>query len=175
MPSERTNRKQLLRDIKEFSKTCDNEEYTDIDRVWHILNRVVDYLVEDSDEDYDEPEDIWAHWYERYNMRYNKRFVEAPPETKAAYLQHPSVVSKVIVDDPPINDDVDHPSHYTQYKNLEVIDLTEQMNFNRGNAVKYICRAGFKGTEDDERKDLSKARWYISREIERLNDGSDPS
>lgn len=64
-------------------------------------------------------------------------------------------------------DDVNHPSHYTQYQGLEVIDLTEQMNFNRGNAVKYICRAGHKSTAS-EVTDLEKAAWYIQREIERI-------
>lgn len=65
------------------------------------------------------------------------------------------------------DDPVNHPSHYTQYKGLEIIDLTEQMNFCRGNAVKYIARAGLKNPET-ELEDLKKARWYISREIERL-------
>lgn len=65
------------------------------------------------------------------------------------------------------HDPVNHPSHYTQYKGLEIIDLTEQMNFNRGNAVKYICRAGFK-PDSNEIEDLEKASWYINREIQRL-------
>jgi Protein of unknwon function (DUF3310) len=56
---------------------------------------------------------------------------------------------------------------YTQYKGLEIIDLTEQMNFNKGNAVKYICRAGFKNI-DTEIEDLKKAKWYLDREISRL-------
>lgn len=65
------------------------------------------------------------------------------------------------------HDAVNSPSHYTQYKGLEVIDLTEQMNFNRGNAVKYIARAGFKDPSA-EVEDLEKARWYLAREIERV-------
>ena len=64
-------------------------------------------------------------------------------------------------------DDVNHPSHYTAYKGVEVIQLTEQMNFNRGNAVKYICRAGLKN-KDKEVEDLQKAIWYLNREIERI-------
>ena len=48
---------------------------------------------------------------------------------------------------------------------MEVIDLTEQMNFNRGNAVKYIARSGFKSSEIE---DLEKAAWYIAREISRV-------
>ena len=69
----------------------------------------------------------------------------------------------------PDHDPVNHPAHYTAYNGLEVIDLTEQMNFNRGNAVKYIARAGKKDlTLDAEIQDLEKARWYIDREIQRL-------
>lgn len=64
-------------------------------------------------------------------------------------------------------DAIDHPSHYTSYKGIEVIQLTEQMNFNRGNAVKYIARAGLKDPEK-EIEDLEKSAWYINREIERL-------
>lgn len=65
------------------------------------------------------------------------------------------------------HDPVDHPAHYTAYKGLEIIDLTEQMNFCRGNAVKYIARAGLKSKET-EVEDLKKALWYVQREIERL-------
>lgn len=65
------------------------------------------------------------------------------------------------------NDAVNHPSHYTSYKGIEIIDLTEQMNFNRGNAVKYIARAGLKNP-NTEIEDLEKAVWYIQREIDRL-------
>lgn len=66
-----------------------------------------------------------------------------------------------------INDPVNHPSHYKMANGIEVIQLTEQLNFCRGNAVKYICRAG-KKSKADEIEDLLKARWYINREIERL-------
>lgn len=65
------------------------------------------------------------------------------------------------------NDPVNHPSHYTRFKGIEVIQLTEQLNFCRGNAVKYIARAGAKD-DSKEIEDLEKARWYIDREIERL-------
>ncbi len=66
------------------------------------------------------------------------------------------------------NDPVNHPSHYTDGK-IEVIDfiLDKKLNFTRGNAVKYISRAGKKNTEK-EIEDLQKAAWYINREIQRL-------
>jgi hypothetical protein len=71
----------------------------------------------------------------------------------------------IFVEIPP--DEVNHPSHYTAYDGIEVIQITEQLNFNRGNAVKYILRAGLKESSN-EITDLEKARWYITREIERL-------
>lgn len=69
------------------------------------------------------------------------------------------------------NDNVNHPAHYTAYKGIEVIQLTEQMMFNRGNAVKYIARAGLKDP-DKEVEDLRKAVWYLEREIQRLTYGA---
>lgn len=60
---------------------------------------------------------------------------------------------------------VDHPKHYNQVPGIECIDVVEHFNFNRGNAIKYIWRAGDKGNEIE---DLQKALWYIQREIERV-------
>ena len=67
-----------------------------------------------------------------------------------------------------INYNVNHQSHYN-YGKIEVIDAIEDwgLNFHRGNAVKYIARAGKKNPEK-EVEDLEKAVWYINREIERL-------
>lgn len=64
------------------------------------------------------------------------------------------------------NDPVNRPKHYTQFP-VEVIDLIEWLNFNRGAAVKYICRAGLKN-KDTELEDLRKAEWFIRREIQRI-------
>ena len=67
-----------------------------------------------------------------------------------------------------MNDMVNHPSHYTD-GNIEVIDFIEDkcLNYHRGNAVKYICRAG-KKDPDKTIEDLQKAEWYLHREIQRL-------
>lgn len=62
---------------------------------------------------------------------------------------------------------VNHPAHYNQYEGIEIIDLVEQMNFNRGGAVKYIARAGFKN-KATEVEDLEKALWLIKREIKKV-------
>lgn len=66
-------------------------------------------------------------------------------------------------------DIVNHPPHYADgwSNGAEVIDITENLNFNRGNAVKYIARAGSKDPAK-EIEDLQKAQWYISRELARL-------
>lgn len=63
-------------------------------------------------------------------------------------------------------DEVNHPPHYNSHPSgIECIDVVEHMNFNLGNAIKYIWRAGLKN--DDATKDLEKARWYIDRELKR--------
>jgi hypothetical protein len=62
---------------------------------------------------------------------------------------------------------VNHPPHYLKHPSgVECIQITEHMNFCLGNAIKYIWRAGLKA--DDPVQDLSKALWYIQREIARL-------
>lgn len=63
-------------------------------------------------------------------------------------------------------DPIEHPAHYNAYP-VEVIELTEHMNFNRGNVVKYIARAGLKDP-NTELEDLKKAQWYLDREIDRI-------
>ena len=59
------------------------------------------------------------------------------------------------------------PDHYMTSTGAEVIDITETLNFNRGNVVKYVARAGFKAGESTM-DDLLKARWYLNREIDRV-------
>ena len=68
-------------------------------------------------------------------------------------------------------DVINHPQHYTLGK-IEVIDFIEDkgLNFNLGNVVKYVARAGHKkssGKSMDAKAlgDLKKAQWYLNREI----------
>jgi hypothetical protein len=64
-------------------------------------------------------------------------------------------------------DVVNMPKHYTSHPSgIECIQITEHMNFNLGNAIKYIWRASLKGKELE---DLRKAAYYIDREIKRLS------
>lgn len=60
------------------------------------------------------------------------------------------------------NDDINHPKHYDGYPaSIECIDITRHLNFQLGNAVKYIWRAGKKGGLEKEIEDLKKAEWYL--------------
>lgn len=73
-------------------------------------------------------------------------------------------------------DKVNHPSHYTWLKELcgiEVIDITRHLDFDLGNAIKYILRCGHKeelGYSEKEKtiEDLRKAIFYINDKIEML-------
>jgi hypothetical protein len=63
---------------------------------------------------------------------------------------------------------VNHPAHY-HADTIEVIDAiwAWKLNFNRGNCVKYLSRAGLKDPAR-ELEDLEKALWYLTDEIKRL-------
>jgi hypothetical protein len=64
-------------------------------------------------------------------------------------------------------DDKINPPHYTSHPSgVECITITEHFNFNQGNAIKYIWRAGLK--TDNPIEDLKKSLWYLQREIARL-------
>ena len=64
-------------------------------------------------------------------------------------------------------DSINHPPHYTQHPSgVECIAITEHYNFNVGNAIKYLWRAGLKDGADAA-DDLRKAAWYVQREIDR--------
>lgn len=59
-----------------------------------------------------------------------------------------------------------NPDHYKKHPSgVQCIEITQHFNFNKGNAIKYIWRAGLKGCEIE---DLKKALWYITNEIQRL-------
>lgn len=65
-------------------------------------------------------------------------------------------------------DNVNHPKHYTSDPSgVECIEITRHRNFNIGNAIKYLWRAGLKDGNGDI-QDLQKAIWYIQDEINRL-------
>ena len=74
------------------------------------------------------------------------------------------------------DENVSHPSHYTWLKDkcgIEVIDITRHLDFDLGNAIKYILRAGHKkdiSLSDNQKEigDLKKALFYINDKIDML-------
>ena len=61
-----------------------------------------------------------------------------------------------------MSDAVNHPKHYNQYPvDVECIEITRHMNFNRGNAIKYLWRCNDKNAKI---QDLQKAICYLEDE-----------
>lgn len=81
-------------------------------------------------------------------------------------------------------DHVNHPPHYTWLEDkcgIEVIDIVRHLDFDLGNAIKYILRAGKKPIISKENininkaaiQDLQKAIWYINDKIKMLENEID--
>lgn len=73
-------------------------------------------------------------------------------------------------------DNINHPSHYNSGK-IEVYDFIEsqELNFAKGNVVKYVSRAGKKRASGKSLnasalEDLKKAKWYLEKEIKKYED-----
>ena len=73
--------------------------------------------------------------------------------------------------------DETNPDHYQNFSyNTEVIDITENLSYNAGNAVKYLARATRTDGQtkyENPLTDLRKAKWYVEREIDRLERGNE--
>ena len=66
------------------------------------------------------------------------------------------------------NEKVNHPKHYNKHPSgVECIDIVRHMNFNLGNVIKYLWRAGLKDGNTNI-QDLEKAKWYLEDEIKRV-------
>lgn len=69
-----------------------------------------------------------------------------------------------------VGDRVNHPQHYQDPSGIECIEIVRHRDFNIGNAIKYLWRAGLKAEEGYDIKvkmieDLKKAIFYINDEI----------
>lgn len=79
-----------------------------------------------------------------------------------------------VINSTPLEDIVNHPSHYTD-GNIECIDYIQDklskeefQGYCKGNALKYISRAG-KKNPDKYNEDLKKAVWYLERAVQSGN------
>jgi hypothetical protein len=65
-----------------------------------------------------------------------------------------------------VTDVIKSPSHYTSHPSgIEPIEISKHETFIRGNIIKYVMRAPYKG---NELQDLRKAAQYLAWEIERV-------
>lgn len=72
-----------------------------------------------------------------------------------------SMVGKNI--NPTAHDPVNKPKHYNSHPSgIECIEITRDMPFNLGNAIKYIWRCFLKGNTIE---DLEKAIWYLQDQV----------
>lgn len=68
----------------------------------------------------------------------------------------------------PDPDPVNHPKHYTSHPSgIEPIEICAYETFYRGNILKYVMRAPYKGCE---LQDLKKAQQYLEWEISRIEE-----
>jgi hypothetical protein len=70
---------------------------------------------------------------------------------------------------------MESPTHYTR-GSIEVWDFIrdQDLNYHLGNAIKYICRAGFKDASS-KTEDLKKAIHYLENELQHTPTISVPS
>lgn len=76
-------------------------------------------------------------------------------------------------------DNVNHPKHYISRNGIETIDVidafTDELKGSEAvytaNVIKYICRWSHKNGLED----LKKARWYLNRLIDNIEEGANNS
>lgn len=110
---------------------------------------------------------LWYFWDETWSYRQGPYATEI--EAREVFKEY---CEKVLL---PLKkpEAVNHPAHYgggeNVYEHIKVCRAWN-LNYELGNATKYICRAGKKTANPIE--DLQKAAWYLNAEIERLKAAS---
>ena len=132
-----------------------------------------------------ECDDIMSHWLtygetytiqEFYDGRYGVVIINDRNQRDQICMSN---VKKYFVLATLEDDAVSHPSHYTWLKEkcgIEVIDITRHLDFDLGNSIKYILRAGRKPLKSEDKsdfhagtiQDLKKAIWYLNDKIKML-------
>lgn len=126
-----------------------------------------DYFTKNPDRTVSEVAKVMGVTYQVAYM--TKRKMEQEPPKQKWETVHISASDTSIKKEMPItmhepeSDPVNHPAHY-KIGGIETIDFIEakKLNYNMGNAVKYITRADHKGTR---KQDIEKAIWYLKREL----------
>ena len=103
--------------------------------------------------------------FDEYMKQSRKDFI-----LDSAYLDNPNVIE---FKQKPVDDRVDHPSHYTNGSQEAIVTIEEaidgapsiQTGMLQGQVLKYLLRVWYK---DNPLEDLKKAQWYLTRLIEKL-------
>lgn len=97
----------------------------------------------------------------------NKIVAGTPSETYEFHTLGEHLQKETITFKP--KETVNHPDHYLGDRQFEPIDVINDwnLNFQTGNAVKYISRVGRKGKDIE---DLEKAIWYLQYEVKKLKE-----
>lgn len=117
------------------------------------------------------PRDLWdgkVHILNPNTNKYEELKMMTGEQFRNMTIDAPSPVSTA---------DETNPDHYQNFSNnTEVIDIAENLSYNAGNAVKYLARAtrtDGQTKHENPLTDLRKAKWYVEREIGRLEQGSE--
>ena len=141
--------------------------------VFSISDIGVEYLWQDTPYEFVVDSRSAEDWHKNFNYKENIFDCEGlkdddPKLYKKIKEQKQMFESLSLKKKEATQDPVNHPSHYTSDPSgIECIQITRHRNFNIGNAIKYLWRAGLKDGNSDI-QDLQKAVWYIQDEIERL-------
>lgn len=141
--------------------------------VFSISDIGVEYLWQDTPDEFVVDSRSAEDWHKNFNYKENIFDCEGlkdddPKLYKEIKEQKQMFESLSLKKKEAAQDPVNHPSHYTSDPSgIECIQITRHRNFNIGNAIKYLWRAGLKDGNSDI-QDLQKAVWYIQDEIERL-------
>jgi len=103
--------------------------------------------------------------FDEYMKQSRKDFI-----LDSAYLDNPNVIE---FKQKPVDDRVDHPSHYTNGSQEAIVTIEEaidgaptiQTGMLQAQVLKYLLRVWYK---DNPLEDLKKAQWYLTRLIEKL-------
>lgn len=139
--------------------------------VFGISDIGVEYLWQDTPDEFVVDSRSVEDWHKNFDYKENifdcEGLKDDDPklykEIKEQKQMFESLKKKEAAQDP-----VNHPKHYiSDPSGIECIQIVRHRNFNIGNAIKYLWRAGLKDGNSDI-QDLRKAVWYIQDEIERL-------
>ncbi|WP_264765912.1 DUF3310 domain-containing protein [Moraxella catarrhalis] len=141
--------------------------------VFGISDIGVEYLWQDTPDEFVVDSRSAEDWHKNFNYKENifdcGDLKNDDPKLYKEIKEQKQMFESLSLKKKEANQDaVNHPKHYiSDPSGIECIQITRHRNFNIGNAIKYLWRAGLKDGNSDI-QDLQKAVWYIQDEIERL-------